>query len=355
MAGSQRWANLAVPSADARIEQIRAMKQTSAACAARSAAPSCSAKRRHSLSTAGDGASAARGLPTAPGCGTAASAAGCWAPFAAPAVPAPSRARFGGRSEPSAAVSEALAGCSACALASTYARVARVGMKQQSAQHSLCMPAPCSASAHLMPVVNCCEPNAANTSTSITAASMCWVQGCHECNAERHLAQRGAEGGDQGRPLAAHGQLCNAAQEVRIVAAPPCAGHLVAGSPDLRNRDRPPSHEELAAAHMLRQKLSGVTAVLLDVLVCEFQLTRSLKAGSSGASASRASTGRKPPSRSDESVCWLRFSTTKLAPACTTDDQALRSKRHITPATTAGPWLDGLRLGLIESNHCKTP
>lgn len=137
--------------------------QTSAACAARSAAPSCSAKRRHSLSTAGDGASAARGLLTAPGCGTAASAAGCRAPSAAPAVPAPRRARFGGRSAPSAVVPEALAGGSAPALASTYARVAKRFNEAIVSQHSPCKPASCSASAHLMPVVKCCDHNAGNT------------------------------------------------------------------------------------------------------------------------------------------------------------------------------------------------
>ena len=48
----------------------------------------------------------------------------------------------------------------------------------------------------------------------------------------------------------------------------------------------------------------------------QVRAARSTKAGSSGAAALWASAGRKPPSRSDESVCWLRFSTTSGAPTC---------------------------------------
>lgn len=44
--------------------------------------------------------------------------------------------------------------------------------------------------------------------------------------------------------------------------------------------------------------------------------TRSPKRPSSGRSASAGCVGRNPPKRSDESVCWLRLSTTTFAPAC---------------------------------------
>lgn len=41
---------------------------------------------------------------------------------------------------------------------------------------------------------------------------------------------------------------------------------------------------------------------------------RELKVGSSGPSASRGSTGLKPPNRSELSVCWLRLKDTNCAP-----------------------------------------
>lgn len=44
--------------------------------------------------------------------------------------------------------------------------------------------------------------------------------------------------------------------------------------------------------------------------------TRSAKVSSRGSTASAGCTGLKPPSRSEESVCWLRLSTTSLAPTC---------------------------------------
>ena len=40
------------------------------------------------------------------------------------------------------------------------------------------------------------------------------------------------------------------------------------------------------------------------------------KVFSTGLSALRASTGLKPPTKSLESVCWLKFSTTRRAPTC---------------------------------------
>ena len=45
---------------------------------------------------------------------------------------------------------------------------------------------------------------------------------------------------------------------------------------------------------------------------------RLLKRSTKGRKASFAWTGRKPPRRSAESVCWLRLSTVSFAPTCRT-------------------------------------
>jgi len=64
---------------------------------------------------------------------------------------------------------------------------------------------------------------------------------------------------------------------------------------------------------------------------------RACRRASSGSSASRGCTGRKPPSRSLESVCWLRLSTTSGAPTC-----ARARALHATARLTTGPTLGRL-------------